>query len=169
MLAQSESENTGKFMLSLLREMRPLFDLKGKQALHEKSCDTNLLIKRAIHDFNEHESVHADIVLDKRASLVWLNCDEAKISHMLTVLFRCEAEQIPENPRLDIGASVRNGAWWLTITRNSHNNESPSTAIGIALARAVLAMHEGTVEYQSAAGGKRSITMRFPAERVSKA
>ena len=40
--------------------------------------------------------------------------------------------------------------------------------VGVAFARAVMALHDGSVEYQSAATGKRSVTLRFPAERVSK-
>jgi signal transduction histidine kinase len=160
---------SGKALLAILREMRPLLSHgKSEQPLlHEKPYDMSLLLKRTIHAFRETHAPSLDVIVDTRATLVWLECDAHWISHILMLLMRYETEHMTDAPALHITASVRNGAWWLTISRPGLAHEPASAAIGLAVARAVMALHNGSVEHQNAAAGKRSITLRFPAERVS--
>jgi hypothetical protein len=157
-------------MAPLLREMKALIPADGEHAvLHELECDSVQMVKRAIAQFHEKHQTNMLASIDGSAVLPRFYGDEARLVHMLTQLLDSEYLGLATGQNIRITSAIRTGEWWLTLAY--HVQEIPKLThirqlVGIILTRMMMAWHQGTVDVKTTPDGTRSVTLRFPAERL---
>jgi hypothetical protein len=155
---------------ALLREMRSTLPVEGEPTiLHEMECDSSQMLRRSIVAFHEKYGRSGIAVIDGAAVLPRIQCDEARLQHMLQQLLESEYLGLAEGHSIRITSAIRTGDWWLTIAYHTQQIAALThlrQMLTIALTRIIMAWHQGTVEIKTTPDGNRSITLRFPAERL---
>jgi len=185
----SDIHQSGKHLLDLINDILDLSKVEaGRLELHEEDCDVPELLAASLRLMNER--AHAsDLRIEQRfpARLPLLHADARSLKQILLNLVSNAIKFTPSGGRIVISAEADADAFRLTIADSgigmtadgvkkaleafgqvdsSLSRRYEGTGLGLPLTRALVELHGGRLEIESALGEGTRVTAVFPGERI---
>lgn len=165
---------------AMLEDMKAISEAEtGLLALTEQEVDLNFILQKTVRIFREKNMGGIDVQTDIPAGMPRLRGDELRLKQMILNILNASARHLESGDAIRIGSAIR--AQELTIsfsyiastdtkaksplnelnfaTRSKHGLE-------LALARLLVAMHQGSLEMKTLPDRTTVVTIKFPASRV---
>lgn len=170
-------------LLTMLADIRAISEAEtGLLALNEHEVDISFILQKTVRIFRDKSNV--EIQLDVPPGLPRLRGDELRLKQLILNIMQSASRQLNPGDVIRIAAVVR--AQELSITFayvgstladssrmkslgtlvTSSNTTRAKHGLEMALARLLVAMHQGTLEMKTTQDRTTTITVKFPAIRV---
>jgi PAS domain S-box-containing protein len=185
----SDIHQSGKHLLDLINDILDLSKVEaGRLELHEEDCNVPALLAASLRLMNER--AHAsDLRIEQRfpRHLPLLRADARSLKQILLNLVSNAIKFTPSGGRIVISADADYESFNLTIADSgigmtadgvrkaleafgqvdsSLSRKYEGTGLGLPLTRALVELHGGRLEIDSALGDGTRVTASFPAERI---
>ena len=185
----SDIHQSGKHLLDLINDILDLSKVEaGRLELHEEDCNVPALLAASLRLMNER--AHAsELRIEQRfpRHLPLLRADARSLKQILLNLVSNAIKFTPSGGRILISADADGGSFNLTIADSgigmtaegvkkaleafgqvdsSLSRKYEGTGLGLPLTRALVELHGGRLEIDSALGDGTRVTASFPAERI---
>lgn len=140
----------------------------GLLALNESDIDLAFILQKTVRIFREKIGQNHEVQLDISSDLPHIRGDELRVKQLILNILNAIAQQSPPNDTIRITSSLK--AQEVTLSF-SYNGQAASGARGkqgldLALARLLVALHQGTLEMKSTPDRISIIAVKFPSLRV---
>jgi PAS domain S-box-containing protein len=185
----ADIHQSGKHLLDLINDILDLSKVEaGRLELHEEDCDVPELLAASLRLMNER--AHAsDLRIEQRfpVRLPLLRADARSLKQILLNLVSNAIKFTPSGGRIVISAEAGPDAFRLTIADSgigmtvdgvrkaleafgqvdsSLSRRYEGTGLGLPLTRALVELHGGRLEIESALGEGTRVTAAFPGARI---
>ena len=185
----SDIHQSGKHLLDLINDILDLSKVEaGRLELHEEDCNVPALLAASLRLMNER--AHAsDLRIEQRfpRHLPLLRADARSLKQILLNLVSNAIKFTPSGGRIVISAEADAKTFNLTVADSgigmtadgvkkaleafgqvdsSLSRKYEGTGLGLPLTRALVELHGGRLEIDSALGDGTRVTALFPAERI---
>jgi two-component system, cell cycle sensor histidine kinase PleC len=172
----------------VLQDIRSITEAEsGLIVMHETPLNITSTLQKIVRQFREKEGQNLDIQIDTGGETIQIEADELRLRQLLLILLHECASHLSAGDMIRIHVSDKGEELHLIFgygekpDRDSGRNRaeafdlsqrSPDTTSGrahglsIALARLLVALHEGTLETRTLPDKTFQITVRWPASRI---
>jgi signal transduction histidine kinase len=142
----------------------------GLLALNDTAVDLGFVLQKTIRIFRDKQGANTDVQIDINHSLPTVRGDELRIKQMILSILNAIGHMAPGEP-IRITSSLKAQELSLSLSYMSGNatagpNRSSKHGLDLALARLLIALHQGTLEMKTLQDRVTIITIKFPALRV---
>jgi signal transduction histidine kinase len=157
-----------RLLITMLEDIKAISRAEtGLLALNESEVDLAFVLQKVIRIFRDK---HATDVQVDIGTLPQLRGDELRLKQLLLNVLNAIAVQIGSGETIRLTSSLRAQELTLNFSYTASATASPTTrskhGLDLALARLLVAMHQGTLEMKTTSDRVTIITLRFPALRV---
>jgi signal transduction histidine kinase len=142
----------------------------GLLALNESVVDLTFVLQKTIRIFREKAAVPCEVSLDISNNLPQVRGDELRIKQMLLNILSTAAHHANPGEPIRIASSLKAQELSLSFSYLSGGTQTIATRsrsnLELALARLLVALHQGTLEMKTLQDRVTVITLKFPALRV---
>ena len=187
----NDIHDSGEHLLALINDVLDLSKVEaGKLEMHEDEVDIAALVATSLQTVREPaDAGQVELSTEMAPDLPLLTADERMVKQILLNLLSNAVKFTPEGGRVTVRAGLDGGgAFALTVADtgigikgedsskvrtpfgqidSSLGRKHKGTGLGLPLAKELVEMHGGTLEIDSKLGAGTTLTVRFPAERVS--
>jgi signal transduction histidine kinase len=154
-------------LLAMLEDIKAISKAEtGLLALHESEVDLAFVLQKTIRIFRDKHPID---VLTDIATLPHLRGDELRIKQLILNVLNACAAQLADSETIRITASLRAQEMTLSFSYTGSAGNATSRSkhgLDLALARLLIALHQGTLEMRTTNDRVTIITLRFPANRM---
>jgi PAS domain S-box-containing protein len=185
----SDIHQSGKHLLDLINDILDLSKVEaGRLELHEEDCNVPALLAASLRLMNERAHAN-DLRIEQRfpRQLPLLRADARSLKQILLNLVSNAIKFTPSGGRIVISADADEGTFNLTVADSgigmtpdgvkkaleafgqvdsSLSRKYEGTGLGLPLTRALVELHGGRLEIDSALGDGTRVTALFPPERI---
>lgn len=158
-------------LLAMLADIKAISKAEtGLLALNESDIDLAFVLQKTVRIFRDKQAPAIEIHIDTNTSLPRLRGDELRIKQLLLNILTSIGHQIAAGDVVRITSSLK--AQELSLSFSYPSNVGLVTAsrsrqgLDLALARLLIALHQGTIEVKTTQERVSIITVKFPAARV---
>lgn len=155
-------------LIAMLEDMKAISKAEtGLLALNEGDVDLGFILQKAIRIFRDKQGVNIEVQVDINQALPHVRGDELRLKQTVLSVLNAIAQQISGNEPVRITSSLKAQELSLSFSypssAASHRNRN---GLDLALARLLIALHQGSLEIKTMQDRITIITLRFPALRV---
>ena len=167
----SDIHDQARQLLAMLEDIKSISKAEtGLLALNESDVDLTFVLQKTIRIFKEKHSAATDVQLDINTALPHIRADELRIKQLvLNILNAIQQQLAPAEPiRITSSLKAQELSLCFSFTGSSALISATRSKQGLdlALARLLIALHQGTLETKTTTDRVSVITLRFPALRV---
>lgn len=165
---------------AMLGDMKAISEAEtGLLALSETEVDLNFILQKTTRIFREKNSSGVDVQADLPAGLPRIRGDELRLKQMVLNIMNASARHLESGDVIRVGAAVRSqelNVSFSYIADHAAKGKSPlgdlsfanrsKHGLELALARLLVAMHQGTLEMKTLPDRTTVVTIKFPAARI---
>ncbi len=165
---------------SMLEDMKAISEAEtGLLALSEQEVDLNFILQKTVRIFREKNASGVDVQTDIPAGMPRLRGDELRLKQMILNILNASARHLESGDVIRIGSATRAQELNLSfsyIAGVDTKGKSPMNELSfasrskhgleLALARLLVAMHQGSLEMKTTADRTTTVTIKFPASRI---
>ncbi len=142
----------------------------GLLALNDTVVDLSFVLQKTIRIFRDKQGANTDVQMDISQNLPNVRGDELRIKQMILSILHAIGHMAPNEP-IRITSSVKAQELSLSLSYMGGNatagpNRSSKHGLDLALARLLIALHQGSLEMKTLQDRVTIITIKFPALRV---
>lgn len=169
-------------LLAMLGDIKSISEAEtGLLALSDAEVDLNFILQKTLRIFREKNTQGVDVQLDAQASLPRLRGDELRLKQLILNILNASAQHLNSGDAIRIssqvkaqelqlsfayvGSSALEGAKVGGLSNVNFANRSKH-GLELALARLLVALHQGTLELKTAQDRTTTVTVKFPASRL---
>jgi signal transduction histidine kinase len=172
-------------VLAMLREMKSISEAEtGLLALHDTEIDLMPALHKSVRIFKERATGAIEVALDTGRPLPRLKADDLRIKQLVLNILEYIAPQLEPGDVLRIEPQMKAGEMLLVFAYTAASAERraarslpeslamlsagtrPPAGLGVALAKLLIALHQGSLEIKTLPDRTTTITVRFPKSRV---
>ncbi|MFN7452816.1 MAG: hypothetical protein ACK5ZH_05145 [Alphaproteobacteria bacterium] len=171
-------------VLVMLQEMKSISEAEaGLLALSDSEIDLTLTLQKCVRIFKERSGYKVEVALDTNIALPRLKADDLRVKQLVLNILDTIAPQLRPGEIIRILPQMKSGellivfAYSALSSERRHTGHEPSvtlpsasasisTGIHIALARLLIALHQGSLEMKTLPDHTTHISVRFPGSRV---
>lgn len=166
-------------LLAMLEDMKAISEAEtGLLALSEGEVDLNFILQKTVRIFREKNPTGVDVQMDVPAGLPRLRGDELRLKQMVLNIMNASARHLAAGDVIRINSVMRSHEMVLSFSyiAGIDKNQSPlgdlsfgsrsKHGLELALARLLVAMHQGVLEMKTTQDRTTTVTIKFPAARV---
>jgi two-component system cell cycle sensor histidine kinase PleC len=158
-------------LIAMLEDIKSISKAEtGLLALNESEIDLGFVLQKTIRIFRERAGGEVEVQVDVGHSLPRIRGDELRVKQLVLNILSAASQQLPEGEPIRITSSLKaqelslnfsyaSGTQQATAMRSRHGLE-------LALARLLIALHQGTLEMKTTQDRVSMVTVKFPALRV---
>lgn len=167
-------------LLAMLEDMKAISEAEtGLLALSESEVDLNFVLQKTIRIFREKTTSGVDVQTDVPTSLPRLRGDELRIKQMVLNILTASARHLSTGDVIRVSAALKSNELSISFSYIAGTEKSQSPlgdlsfgarskhGLELALARLLTAMHQGALEMKTTADRTTTVTIKFPAARVT--
>ncbi len=158
-------------LIAMLEDIKSISKAEtGLLALNESEVDLTFILQKTIRIFREKSGSDADVQLDISHSLPHVRGDELRIKQMILNVLTAASQQVSTGDTIRITSNLK--AQELSLCFSYAGAPSAASAarskhgLELALARLLIALHQGTLEMKTTQDRVSMVTLKFPALRV---
>ena len=160
-----------KQLMAMLEDIKAISKAEtGLLALNESDIDLTFVLQKTIRIFREKAGVGAEVHVDINNSLPHVRGDELRIKQLVLNILNAIAQQLSVAEPIRITSSLKAQELSLSFSYTANSSLLSATrskqGLDLALARLLIALHQGTLEMKTSADRLSVITIKFPALRV---
>lgn len=157
-----------QLLIEMLEDIRAISKAEtGLLALNEGDIDLAFVLQKSVRIFREKQGI--DVQADV-GTLPRLRGDELRIKQLVLNILGAIAPQLPGGDSIRLTSSLKAQELALSFSFAASSTVSAHArsryGMDIALAKLLIALHQGTLEMKTTNDRVTIITLRFPAERV---
>lgn len=164
-------------LLAMLVDIKAISEAEtGLLALQESDVDMGFVLQKTLRIFRDKNSNQIEVHLDVNPQLPHVRGDELRIKQLVLSILSASARHLSMGDSIRITSSMKaqelslNFAYTASGELRQKSSGSSATrskhGLEMALARLLIAMHQGTLEMKTLADRTTMITIRFPAIRM---
>jgi signal transduction histidine kinase len=172
-------------MLAMLQEMKAISEAEtGLLALNDTEIDLIPTLQKSVRIFKERNLSGIEVALDISRPLPRLRADDLRVKQLILTVLEYIAPQLDPGEVLRLHPQVKAGEVQLVFAYNAAGAERRAerrlpeslamlpplarapAGLGIALAKLLIALHQGSLEIKTLPDRTTTITVRFPKARV---
>lgn len=155
-------------LIEMLEDIKAIAKAEtGLLALNESDVDLIFVLQKTLRIFRDKYAAR-ELQLDINHSLPKIRGDELRIKQLILNILGTLAAQTSASEPIRITSSIK--AQELSLSFSCANNNPPAararSSLDLALARLLIALHQGTLEMKTTQDRLTMITIKFPALRV---
>lgn len=163
---------------SMLSDIKAVADAEnGLLALADAEVDLAFILQKTVRIFRDKNPRGVDVQVDNSVALPRLRGDELRLKQLILNILNASAQHVGTGDVIRITSSLKAQELSLCFTHLSSDATVKSFAnmpvpsrhkhgLELALARLLVALHQGTLETKTAADRSTTIVIKFPALRV---
>lgn len=158
-------------LLALLADIKAISKAEtGLLALNEGEVDLTFVLQKAVRIFREKTQNSIEVQLDTPQESIQLQADDLRVKQLILSILTAAHYQLSGGDTIRIHPAVK--AQEVTLAFTYAITTAPSSVtrskygLDIALARLLVAMHQGTLEIKTTHDRVTSILVKFPAIRT---
>jgi signal transduction histidine kinase len=168
-------------LLAMLADIKSISEAEtGLLALNESEVDFNFILQKTVRIFREKNPLGVEVQMDVSAAMPRVRGDELRLKQMILNILNASAQHLASGDVIRITSSVKgqelslNFAYVSTIADAARLKSLGALAFAgrskhgleLALARLLVALHQGTLEMKTTADRTTTVSVKFPAMRV---
>lgn len=167
-------------LLAMLEDMKAISEAEtGLLALSEAEVDINFILQKTVRIFREKGTGGVDVQTDIPADLPRLRGDELRLKQMVLNILNASARHLSMGDVIRVSASMRAQELGISFSYIAGSDKGSKSPLGdltlgarskhgleLALARLLVAMHQGALEMKTTADRTTTVTLKFPSARV---
>jgi len=157
-------------LLTMLDDIKSISNAEtGLLAIHESDVDLGFILQKTIRIFRERQANTIEVQLDLPPTLPHVRGDELRLKQMALNILCAAAYQLSSGETVRVTAHLKSQELSLHFSYASSVNTHVARSkhgLEIALARLLVAMHQGSLEMKTTPDRTTMITVRFPSSRV---
>ena len=173
MSAQAIDEQASQ-LLSMLGDIQSISRAEtGLLALNESEVDVEFVLQKTVRIFRDKLPTPIDLQLDVNPSLPRLRGDELRLKQLVLHVLNAISFQLGAGDTIRITSALKSQELSLIFsyigndaTRKSAAQGRAKHSLDLAMARLLVALHQGTVEMKTRPERVTTVTVKFPAIRV---
>ncbi|MBX9726798.1 MAG: hypothetical protein K2X09_05995, partial [Rickettsiales bacterium] len=160
-----------KQLMAMLEDIKAISKAEtGLLALNESDIDLSFVLQKTIRIFREKTDANTEVHVDINSSLPHVRGDELRIKQLVLNILNAIAQQVSAAEPIRITSSLKAQELSLSFSYTASSSLLSATrskqGLDLALARLLIALHQGTLEMKTTADRLSVITIKFPALRV---
>lgn len=157
-------------LLSMLQDIQAISKAEtGLLALNESDVDLMFVLQKSVRIFRE-KTGGFEIQNDVTQDPIQIHGDELRIKQMILSILTAASHQLTGGETIRITSSIKSQEVSLIFSYAAANTLGATSrsrhGLDLALARLLIAMHQGTLEIKTTYDRVTSIVIKFPAMRV---
>lgn len=171
-------------LLEMLSDIKAISEAEtGLLALNESEIDLNFILQKTIRIFRDKNPGGVDVQLDVNATMPHVRGDELRLKQMVLNILAAAARHLSSGDAIRITSTLKSQelALYFSYVSNPGLDASRMKALNpavftnaarskhgleLALARLLIAMHQGTLEMKTTQDRTTTVTIKFPPIRV---
>ncbi len=159
-------------LIAMLEDIKAISKAEtGLLALSESDIDLTFVLQKTIRIFRDKNSPNPEVQLDINHSLPHIRGDELRIKQLMLNILNAIQQQLPQGEAIRITSSLKAQELSLSFSYSGGGTSALSAGrskqgLDLALARLLVALHQGTLEMKTTSDRVSIITVKFPAMRV---
>lgn len=170
LISASSVHQQARQLIVMLEDIKAISKAEtGLLSLNESDVDLGFILQKTIRIFREKQGGNIDVHLDINASLPHVRGDELRIKQMILNILTALSQQAAGVEPIRVTSSLKAQELSLNFSYaggSAANPRSSKHGLDLALARLLIALHQGTLEMKTMQDRVTVITIRFPALRV---
>ncbi|MFZ4125455.1 MAG: hypothetical protein ACOYJ2_05230 [Rickettsiales bacterium] len=173
-------------VLAMLQDIKAISEAEtGLIALNEAEIDIQFALQKCIRIFKERSTYGIDATIDINNALPKIRADELRIKQLILNILNFAAPQLSSGDVIRISTAMKGGDMLVVLAYSSNARErrknraassfipidatpqNTQLGLGMALARLLIALHQGTMEIKTLPDQTTTITVRFPGSRMA--
>lgn len=158
-------------LLQMLGDIKAISKAEtGLLSLNESEVELGFVLQKTVRIFRDRNPGSIEIQTDIGQEPVRLNGDELRIKQMILGILTAAAHQLSPGETIRISSSLKAQELALIFSYSAAGTFASASrskhGLELALARLLIAMHEGSLEVKTTADKITAITLRFPSSRL---
>lgn len=173
-------------LLAMLQDIKAISEAEtGLIALNETEIDIQFALQKCIRIFKERSTYGIDATIDINNALPKIRADELRIKQLILNILNFAAPQLSSGDVIRIHTAMKASDMLVILAYSSTGRErrknraassfipidatpqNTQLGLGMALARLLIALHQGTMEIKTLPDQMTTITVRFPSSRIT--
>ncbi|MBN8542957.1 MAG: hypothetical protein J0M34_01685 [Alphaproteobacteria bacterium] len=173
-------------LLAMLQDIKAISEAEtGLIALNEAEIDIQFALQKCVRIFKERSTYGIDATIDINNVLPKIRADELRIKQLILNILNFAAPQLSSGDVIRISTTMKGGDMLVVLAYSSNARErrknraassfipidatpqNTQLGLGMALARLLIALHQGTMEIKTLPDQTTTITVRFPGSRIA--
>lgn len=153
-------------LIAMLEEIKAISKAEtGLLALNESEVDLNFILQKTVRIFREKLG-NVEVQVDISNALPNMRGDELRIKQLILNILNAIGSQCGPGDSVRITNALRAQELSLIFSYSASTRGGARNGLSLALARLLVAMHQGTLEMKTTADRVTIVTVKFPALRV---
>lgn len=154
-------------LIDMLEDIKAISKAEtGLLSLNESDVDLSFVLQKTIRIFREKQPGNVDVAMDISMSLPHVRGDELRIKQMVLNILTALGQQASGNEPIRVTSSLKAQELSLNFSYAGGGNARVKSGLELALARLLIALHQGTLEIKTMQDRVTVVTIKFPALRV---
>lgn len=172
-------------VLAMLQDIKAISEAEtGLIALSETEIDVQFALQKCVRIFKDRSTYGVDAALDLNGALPKLKADELRLKQLILNALNFAAPQLGSGDVIRISTQMKGGELLIILAYSATSSERKQArlagsvmpmapapqrtqlGLGMALARLLIALHQGSLEIKTLPDRTTTITVRFPGSRV---
>lgn len=167
----SDIHDQTKLLIAMLEDIKAISKAEtGLLALNESDIDLSFVLQKTIRIFREKVGPNTEVQIDINNSLPHVRGDELRVKQLVLNILNAIAQQLSSTEAIRITSSLKaqelSLSFSYTVNSSLISSARSKQGLDLALARLLIALHQGTLEMKTTADRLSVITIKFPALRV---
>lgn len=178
--AQQVSDHAQQ-LLAMLGDIKAISEAEtGLLALNENEIDLGFILQKTVRIFREKNPHGVDVQVDVGTTLPRIRGDELRLKQMILNILNASAQHMNRGDTIRVVSTTKSNELQLSFAYIAVSpTESAVKSLGslpfaarskhgleLALARLLIALHQGTLEMKTTTDRTTTVTVKFPALRV---
>lgn len=170
-------------LLAMLADIKAISEAEtGLLALSETEVDLNFILQKTVRIFREKNPQSVEVQIDVNSALPRIRGDELRLKQLILNILNASAQHLSAGDAIRITSALKaqelslNFAYVITPAMDATRMKSLGSSLPfasrskqgleLALARLLIAMHQGSLELKTTQDRTTTVTIKFPAIRV---
>ncbi len=158
-------------VLAMLSDIQAISKAEtGLLALNETDVDLGFVLQKSIRIFRDKSQNAFEVQADIPANSIQLQADDLRMKQMVLSILNAASQQLTSGDTIRILCNIKAQEVCLTfsyaITATPNSTARSKHGLDIALARLLIAMHQGTLDVKTTHDRVTTIIVKFPAIRT---
>lgn len=158
-------------LMAMLEDIKAISRAEtGLLALNESDIDLSFVLQKTIRIFREKTGGGIEAQIDINHTLPHVRGDELRVKQLILSILNAIGQQLSTADTIRITSSLKAQELSLSFSYTGNHGLANSTrskqGLDLAMARLLIALHQGTLEMKSTADRSSVVIIKFPALRV---
>jgi signal transduction histidine kinase len=158
-------------LMAMLEDIKAISKAEtGLLALNESDIDLSFVLQKTIRIFRDRQTPACEVQLDINGTLPRIRGDELRVKQLILNILNSIGQQLAGGETIRVASSLKAQELSLSFSYVGHSSAMSASrskqGLDLALARLLIALHQGTLETKTTPDRVSVITLKFPALRV---